>query len=118
MDSTQIIIIVAIVLFFLIKHLSQVSPEKARSLYAEGALILDVRTADEFAGGHLENAINIPVDEVSKRIKELGNDKEKAILVYCLSGTRSGFAVRILKGLNFSRVYNLGSIYRARAILK
>jgi len=118
MDRTQFIIIAAIVIFFLIRYLSQVSPEKARSLYSKGALVLDVRSANEFATGHVDGAINIPVDELSGRIKEIDTDKEKAILVYCLSGTRSGFAVRILKSHHFSQVYNLGSIYRARAIIK
>ncbi len=57
-------------------------------------MILDVRTEAEFEEAHLGEAVNIPLNELEKRIKEL--DKEKAILVYCRTGARSAQASDIL----------------------
>lgn len=117
MEHTNLIIIAAIIIFFVLKRLSQVSPEKARELKAAGALIIDVRTAGEFAGGHLAGAINIPLDEIGGKIEEVVSDRNQPILLYCLSGTRSALARRILLGKNYHEAYNLGSVYRAKSIL-
>ncbi|MFC2011237.1 rhodanese-like domain-containing protein [Chloroflexota bacterium] len=69
--------------------------------------ILDVRTPEEFTDGHIENAINI--DFYSETFRdELDNlDKNKTYLIYCHSGSRSGKALNIMKGLNFKEVYNV-----------
>lgn len=118
MENSQFIIIVAIILFFVIKKLGQVSAAKAKELLASGALIIDVRTPEEFAGDHLEGAINLPLDSIGKNIESVCADKSKPLLLYCLSGTRSGFAARIIKSRQYTQVFNLGSIFRARSILK
>ena len=118
MDRTQVIIIVAIIVFFLLKKLGQVGPQKARELKASGAVLIDVRTSEEFASGHIAGAINIPLDQISEKIEKQIPDKQQALLVYCLSGTRSGMARRILRGKQYENSYNLGSIYRARSILE
>ena len=70
-------------------------------------VILDVRTPTEFSSsyGHIEGAINIPVNTIQERIKEL-NPKDK-ILVYCESGSRSTLASGILIDNGFTRVYNM-----------
>ncbi len=117
MDSTQLIIIAAVIIFFVLKKLGQVSPAKARELVAAGALIVDVRTPGEFADGHLASAVNIPLDVIGQQISAHVKDKNQPILVYCLSGSRSALAKRILKGQGFSGVHNLGSIFRARSIV-
>lgn len=74
-----------------------------------GALLLDVRTVDEFEDDQYANAVNIPLDQLKGRIDELG-DKNQVILVYCLSGARSASAARILKNAGFKNVINAGSI--------
>lgn len=74
-----------------------------------GALIVDVRTPMEFAAGHYPKAINIPVDQIEARSKELGN-KDRNIILYCQSGNRSGHAKRILESLGFKNVYNAGGL--------
>ncbi len=117
MDSTQLIIIAAIIIFFVLKKMGQVSPAKARELVAAGALIVDVRSPGEFAEGHVTNAVNIPLDVIGKKTGEHVTDKNRPILVYCLSGSRSALAKRILKGQGYSEVHNLGSIFRARSII-
>jgi len=70
-------------------------------------IIIDVRTPDEFNMGHLENAINIDFysDTFEQDIDKL--DKDKAYLIYCRSGKRSGKSHVIMDGLNFSEVYNV-----------
>lgn len=75
----------------------------------EGALILDVRTPGEYSSGHYPGAINIPLDQIGRRINELG-DKTRPIVVYCLSGARSYSARSILMAQGFRDVVNGGGI--------
>ncbi|MBS1756044.1 MAG: rhodanese-like domain-containing protein [Bacteroidetes bacterium] len=77
-------------------------------LIAQGAIILDVRSKSEFANGHIRNAINIPVNELSSQLTTL-KDKNKCIVCCCASGMRSGMAKRILESNKFTNVYNAGS---------
>lgn len=82
---------------------------------AEDTVIVDVRTPQEFVGGHLEDAINIDVQNPNFEtvISELDPDAE--YLVYCRSGNRSGQAIQIMKQLGFSNVTNIGSVQEASA---
>ena len=71
------------------------SQSEARAAVARGALLLDVRTNGEFAGGHLDGATNIPVGELAARLAEVAAHKE--IVVYCRSGRRSAAAAELLR---------------------
>lgn len=84
----------------------------AREKVEAGAVLLDVRTPGEFNSGHIEGAINIPVNELESRMSELPADKE--VVVYCRSGARSSSAKRILESKGITQVYDLGSISRWR----
>ncbi len=66
-----------------------------RQRVAEGALLLDVRTAEEFASDHVPGAKNIPVQELAARAGELR--EARRVVVYCRSGARSATAARILR---------------------
>ena len=68
--------------------------------------ILDVRTPDEYKMGHIKNSTLIPLQSLSKRLDELHNFKDKKVLVYCASGSRSISASRILEKNGFSP-YNM-----------
>jgi rhodanese-related sulfurtransferase len=68
-------------------------------------VIVDVRTVAEFDDGHIDEAINIPVDEIVDRLDEL--DKDDELLVYCRTGNRSGRAVGILKDAGYTRIYHM-----------
>ena len=70
----------------------QIEPAEGRALVERGALLVDVRTPEEFAAGHVAGAINIPHLEVEARLVEFGADHEREIVVYCRSGNRSGLA--------------------------
>ncbi|MCX6719543.1 MAG: rhodanese-like domain-containing protein [Candidatus Staskawiczbacteria bacterium] len=72
-----------------------------------GALIVDVRTVEEFKEGHIEGSLNIPLDEVGKAMSWL--QKDVPTVVVCASGSRSAEAVMILKANGFEKVYNGGS---------
>jgi len=80
----------------------------ARKLVAEGAKLVDVRTAAEFSQGHIEGAVLIPFDEISARSAEVGA-KDKPVVLYCRSGRRSAIAREKLISLGFTAVYDLGS---------
>lgn len=73
------------------------------------ALLLDVRTEEEYAQGHIEQSVNLPL----ARIEEAPNiffDREVPIFVYCRSGARSETAVSRLKGMGYVNVTNIGGI--------
>lgn len=74
------------------------------------ALLLDVRTPQEFAGGHLDGAKNIPVQELEAQLSQLADAKDKDIVVYCHSGARSSRAAGILKSHGFTKVHDLGGM--------
>lgn len=64
-----------------------------RRLVESGALLLDVRTREEFSGGHVPSAVNIPVQELASRLGET----ERAVVVHCRSGGRSAQASTMLR---------------------
>lgn len=100
-----------IVAFLVFKRLGQVSSADARRMVQEGAKLVDVRSPGEFSSGHLPGAINVPLQELSSHVKKLG-EKDKPVVLYCASGTRSAMAKSTLKGLGFTQVHNLGSMGR------
>ena len=86
-------------------------PIQMKDLVSKGALLLDVRSLSEFKSGHIRGAVNIPVDEIQDKMGEVVA-KDKNIVVYCHSGTRSARAQKILQNKGYLHVYNLGGIRR------
>lgn len=76
----------------------------------DGAVIIDVRSPGEFASGHVEGALNLPLDRLAQNYKAVAPDKEKQIVVYCLSGARSAHAMQFLKTQGYANVFNGGSV--------
>ena len=75
------------------------------------SLIIDVRSAAEFATGHVAGAINIPYDQIASSIASLAAvDKSHPIVVYCRSGARSAVAASILGELGYTQVVNGGAL--------
>ena len=70
-------------------------------------VIVDVRTPEEFAAGHLRDAKNIPLADFGTRIGELEKSKGKSIVVVCQTGARADKAVRLLQGAGFEDVVAL-----------
>lgn len=79
----------------------------ARQAVGRGAFLLDVRTPEEFAAGHVPGAINIPVDQLEQRLGELG-PTDAPIVVYCHSGRRSARAARLLDKQGYRDVLDVG----------
>jgi phage shock protein E len=75
----------------------------------KNATVVDVRTPGEFADQHFPGAINIPLDDVAKRINEF-KELPGPIIAYCKSGARSGAAVEILKPAGIVNAINAGGL--------
>ena len=79
-----------------------------------GAVLLDVREADEFRSGHIPGAANLPLS----RIEETRLEKNAEIFVYCLRGTRSRQAVSRLTRMGYTKVRSIGGITRYKGELE
>ncbi len=91
-----------------IKQLLGLGPKaNYAALAKQGAIILDVRSKEEYSGGHINGSLNIPVDKLSSNLSKL-KDKEKPIITCCASGMRSASAKSILKSNGYKEVYNGG----------
>ncbi len=85
-------------------------------LMANGAVIVDVRTSGEYAGGHVKGSLNIPLDSLPNQIAKLKRDKP--IITCCASGMRSGAAKTMLQAKGFKEVHNGGSWYNLKKFEK
>jgi len=77
-------------------------------LVKQGAIVMDVRTKGEYAGGHIKGSLNIPVDQLGQNTHRF-SDKSKVIITCCASGMRSGAAKSMLKSKGYANVHNGGS---------
>lgn len=86
-----------------------ISIDESKKLINDGevTLILDVRNEDEFAEGHLKNAIQIPVKELKENLSDIEKFKDELVLVYCRSGKRSAEAIDILKENGFKNLVHM-----------
>lgn len=83
----------------------------------ESALIIDVRTAQEWDAGHLAAATHLQLENVAAGIQDLAKDRDQIIYLYCRSGNRSGQALQILERQGYSNVINAGGIADASKLL-
>jgi len=90
----------------------KIDAEEAMNMMAdeEEVIILDVRTQDEYATGHISEAILLPLDDIKAGKLDLVPDKEAVILVYCRSGNRSKQAANALVDEGYTNVYDFGGI--------
>lgn len=75
------------------------------------AMLIDVRSPAEFAAGHIEGAVPLPLPAMAQRIDEIAQDKEAPIIVYCQSGARSAAARQQLINLGYRQVVNGGGVF-------
>lgn len=80
--------------------------KKAWPMIERGDLLIDVRSVEEFAEGHLEGAINIEWDQTDALIAAIGEDKEREVVFYCRSGNRVGKAIKELASRGYKHIYN------------
>jgi phage shock protein E len=78
------------------------------------SVLIDVRTPDEYAAGHIEGALNIDHTQIAQRIATLGVQKTDELLLYCRSGRRSALAQQSLKQLGYTKLLDLGAMDAAK----
>lgn len=74
-----------------------------------GAVLLDVRTPQEYREGHIPGSKNIALQSISK-VSSVAENKDTPLYVYCYSGSRSSQAVRMLQRMGYTNVINIGGI--------
>ena len=94
---------------------SAVSDAPANAQVAPDSFVLiDVRSAEEFASGHLQGAVNIPHDRIAEEIGAVAADKTARIILYCRSGRRADTALNALKAIGYENVSNYGGLEDAQ----
>lgn len=94
-----------------ISRVQKLSPSAYQSQFTTvntAHLLVDVRTADEFATGHIYGALNIPLDTLESRLNEF--PRNEPVIVYCRSGNRSAQASQLLANAGYTQIYDLGGI--------
>ena len=86
-----------------------ITPEVLSAIEHE-ALIVDVRTPEEFANGHYPGAINIPHETILELLNQLGVTADTSVILYCRSGNRSGQAEQVLQEKGFTEARNAGGL--------
>lgn len=113
MDQLPIIVALVVGAFFVFsylkRHRSPAALERAAKAISSGGTMIDVRTPEEFRTGHWQGAVNIPVADLADDFDQLPG-RERPVIVYCRTGSRSSVAARILKNAGFSQVMDLGPI--------
>jgi phage shock protein E len=90
-------------------HESPSLEQQAWKSIRSGALLVDVRTPEEYAQGHIDGALNIPYDQISARRDELGTALDRPLVLYCRTGRRADIAKKMLEGLGFTNILNARS---------
>ena len=85
---------------------------QAWDMIDEGALLIDVRTPEEYGAGHIDGSVNIPHTEMDRLVKLIGEDLSRPVVVYCRSGNRSRRAQAALQKMGYTAVFN-GTGYEA-----
>jgi len=85
----------------------RVDGAKAHDLVKSGAVLVDVRSADEYQAGHIEGAVNVPIDDVATH--DFGG-KDKPLVLYCRAGHRSEKAAQTLSSQGYTQVHLLGAM--------
>ena len=105
--------IIFVSLFFITACTNQetkglINKEQAISLMDKGAILIDVRTENEYLENHIEGAISLPLNDLDSIMETY--DENQVIIVYCQSGNRSHIAKGKLEEINYKNVYDFGSI--------
>ncbi len=86
---------------------TEITPGDAVKLINVDATVLDVRTAESYAGGHIYGARNTPADSIDPAAKDMAKLKDKPVLTYCDTGAAGSRAAAVLRKAEFSKVFNL-----------
>lgn len=107
---TRIVLLLALLSLAAVRpSVAQVAPAPPDATPAAQRVLIDVRSPEEYAQGHLEGAVNIPHDVIGERIGEVAKSRETPITLYCRSGRRSGMALETLGKRGYRNVENAGA---------
>jgi rhodanese-related sulfurtransferase len=86
-----------------------ITPAEYQSTFVDSPhFLLDVRTPEEFAGGYIDGAVNISLQELADRLNDV--PKDQPVVLYCRSGNRSAQAADLLREAGYTQVYDLGGV--------
>ncbi|SOC08042.1 rhodanese-like domain-containing protein [Pseudobutyrivibrio ruminis] len=104
-------------LFNLFKHVD-INAEVEAMKSVETAVLLDVRTEEEYSGGHIPGSKNVPVENIEK-VVDVINDKDTPVYVYCLRGSRSASAVKAMERMGYTNAKSIGGIvsYKGKTVI-
>jgi rhodanese-related sulfurtransferase len=111
------LIAVGVVITITANKKSLIDEEVERFRKTPGAVLLDVRTVDEYASSHIPGSTNIPIQQI-QNVEIVITDKSTPLFVYCRSGRRSGEATTWLKNAGYTDVTNIGGIINYRGKLE
>jgi rhodanese-related sulfurtransferase len=94
-------------------HVREVSPTEAHQQQRAGALLVDVREADEFARGHAEGSVHLSRGVLELKIEQVAPDAQTPIVCYCGGGKRSALAAESLARMGYSNVASLEGGFKA-----
>jgi phage shock protein E len=112
-----IIVLVLALAYMFMKRSGQISSKEAGEYLRNGAMLIDVRSVNEFDSGHILQAYNMPLDRIDVLVPSEVRDKNKVLLLHCSTGVRSGMAKKKLEDMGYKNVFNLGSYERAGKIV-
>jgi phage shock protein E len=114
----MIVLALGVLAFALARRLALITESNASAHLRQGAIVVDVRTPEEFQQRHLPGALNMPLAEFPANIISAVSAKDQVILLHCLGGGRSAMAQRLLRKNGYLRAFNLGSYRRADSIVR
>lgn len=103
--------------YMYVKRSGQIPSEEAREYLRKGAMVIDVRSMNEFESGHILQAYNMPLERIEMIAPSTIKDKNAVLLLHCSTGVRSRMAKKRLEDIGYKNVFNLGSYDRAGKIV-
>ena len=89
----------------------RIDGNRAAELLAEGAVVIDVREAEDYAAGHIEGAASLPFNDLTaEAVARVAPDVAAPVVVYCYVGGRSSMVAQALSQAGYDRVYDLGGM--------
>lgn len=101
------VLLIGLVVFFLLWKNIAPKSTTTPTIDFDKAIVIDVRSPEEFAGGHIKNAVNLPIDTITEAELLSLASKDQPIVLYCHSGGRASMVHRRMTDWGFSTVYNL-----------
>ena len=112
-----VVVLILAIGYFYMKRAGQIPSKEAEEYLKNGAMVIDVRSANEFESGHILRAYNVPLDRLEMMVGTVAKDKNKVLLLHCSTGVRSRLAKKRLEEIGYKNVFNLGSYDRAGKII-